>query len=162
YVIPAAFNLPDGTKNQPATTVFKHMVRSPETPGQVTPPDDAPSQYPYIESLAITAEPDRGSQQFIKMNDNDRPKGADSHETTLVGAALQDTKIPVSLMDADIGVTAPNSAKSGSPSEPLVYLDNMKSQAACAAPDDVAANTTADGLWMRQPDGSLQKVDIPQ
>src|SRR5699024_7319735 len=66
------------------------------------------------------------------------------------------------LMDADIGVTAPNSAKSGSPSEPLVYLDNMKSQAACAAPDDVGANTTADGLWMRQPDGSLQKVDIPQ
>lgn len=160
YAIPAAFNLPDGTQGGDPTSGVKHMVRSPESPGQVTPPDEAPSKYPYVESLAVSDDPD-AANQFIQINDDNRPEGADKDDTYLVGAALQDTTVPVSVINADIGVTSDNTAKTGRPDEPLVYLDNMTSQAACAAPDDVAADTTAENLWMRQPDGSLDSVDLP-
>jgi|GEM_PF-5210383 len=160
YAIPAAFDLPDGTAKNPPTSGFKHMVRSPESPGQVTPPDKAPSKYPYVESLAVTADPSSAGQ-FINVN-HERPDGADEDETYSVGAALRDTKVPVSLIETDIGVGSSNTSKTGAPSEPLVYFDNMQSQAACAAPDDVAAATTADDLWMRQPDGSLDNVELPE
>src|SRR5699024_4175271 len=150
-------------QNHEATSGVKHMIRSPESPGQVTPPEEAPSKYPYVESLGVTADPEGAAGQIISINNShEQPEGADADETYFVGAGLQDTKIPAAVVDADIGVTSFNTAKSGSPSEPLVYLDNMESQAACAAPDDVAAITEADGLWMRQPDGSLENVDIPE
>src|SRR5699024_7075524 len=73
YAIPAAFDLPDGTAKNPPTSGFKHMVRSPESPGQVTPPDKAPSKYPYVESLAVTADPSSAGQ-FINVN-HERPDG---------------------------------------------------------------------------------------
>src|SRR5699024_8905467 len=93
YAIPAAFNLPDGTQNHEATSGVKHMIRSPESPGQVTPPEEAPSKYPYVESLGVTADPEGAAGQIISINNShEQPEGADADETYFVGAGLQDTK----------------------------------------------------------------------
>lgn len=157
YAIPAAFTLPEGTHGQPAASGVLQMVRSSTQPGVVRPSTEAPSGYPYVDSLPVTAESGSGSLFINVNNDSYLPKGAQHEDTYVVGAALKDNLVPISLIKGDFSVVAD---AQGADDLAVVYFDNMRSQAICKSPTETAASTQTAGIWAAQPDGSRKKISI--
>ncbi|MBP2474065.1 hypothetical protein JOF53_002937 [Crossiella equi] len=143
-----------GSSVSPALLVSK-LLRSPLSPGDTVDASDRIS----LPEGQTTGRFQLGAGTAAAY-DGKPPQGVTAGQARYrAESTLRTTLVPSAKVTGDLGLTATGLGQ-------LVYLQNVTSEATCAAPDKLTANTGADALWLRHatspyPGGELKKVNLP-
>lgn len=121
------------------------------------------------DQLAVSPDPGDGANSRasweIRVNsaapvDRNRPAGVPVKPQFTAAAALNDTQVPGAVMSTDYEIMD-STFDRGVTQDSVVYFDGVRSAAECDSPTAVHADSTVNGLYVRQANGQLTKVALP-